>query len=178
MQRIGDRTPAWRYTASKCVSDDACHLPPQIQIKQAEQQLAQLASQPNYGIAVLRVRTANVVPPRPGSRCLLAPPEARLLLMMTSQHRKELSACIRPCHRQVVAAEGTPAEVRQAAAVNFKNHVKRHWNGTGRDVRSLSDGGATAAPIPDSEKVHIWLMLSMRAHDTRIRNLPAHHAKS
>ena len=52
-----------------------------------------------------------------------------------------------------MAAEGTPAEVRQAAAVNFKNHVKRHWNGTGRDVRSLSDGEATVAPIPDSEKV-------------------------
>ena len=55
---------------------------------------------------------------------------------------------------QVVAAEATPAEVRQAAAVNFKNYVKRHWNGTGRDVRSLSDdGGIAAAPIPDAEKV-------------------------
>ncbi len=54
---------------------------------------------------------------------------------------------------QVVAADGTPAEVRQAAAVNFKNHVKRHWNGTGRDVRSLDDCAATVAPIPDSEKV-------------------------
>ena len=52
-----------------------------------------------------------------------------------------------------MASEGTPAEVRQAAAVNFKNHVKRHWNGTGRDVRSLSDGDATVAPVPDAEKV-------------------------
>ena len=56
---------------------------------------------------------------------------------------------------QVVAADGTPAEVRQAAAVNFKNHVKRHWNGSGRDVRSLSDGEATVAPIPDPEKVQV-----------------------
>jgi hypothetical protein len=58
--------------------------------------------------------------------------------------------------QQVVAAEATPAEVRQAAAVNFKNHVKRHWNGTGRDVRSLSDNdGVLAAPIPDAEKVTV-----------------------
>ena len=64
-------------------------------------------------------------------------------------------ACLaNKCVLQVVAAEATPAEVRQAAAVNFKNHVKRHWNGTGRDVRSLSDDdGTSAAPIPDAEKV-------------------------
>ena len=41
-------------------------------------------------------------------------------------------------------------EVRQAAAVNFKNHVKRYW-APGRDARSLGDGVDPA--MPDAEKV-------------------------
>lgn len=41
-------------------------------------------------------------------------------------------------------------EVRQAAAVNFKNHVKRYW-APGRDARSLGDGVDVA--MPDAEKV-------------------------
>jgi len=62
--RTLDRAHAQLDTACEDASDAACHLPVQVQIKQAEQQLAQLASQPNYGIAVLRVRTCvNARPP-------------------------------------------------------------------------------------------------------------------
>jgi len=69
-----------------------------------------------------------------------------------------------------------PAEVRQAAAVNFKNHVKRHWYGTGRDVRSLDDGAATAAPIPDSEKVRqFWVVSEINVESSQGRTSMSHH---
>ena len=62
--RTSNRTPAHLDIACGNASDAACFLPVQVQIKQAEQQLSQLASQPNYGIAVLRVRTLwNAGPP-------------------------------------------------------------------------------------------------------------------
>lgn len=51
---------------------------------------------------------------------------------------------------QLVAAEAAPLEVRQAASVNFKNHVKTHWEG-----RSADDMGGAAMPAtPEAEKVH------------------------
>lgn len=50
---------------------------------------------------------------------------------------------------QLVAAEAAPLEVRQAAAVNFKNHVRAHWMGKAADGL----GGADLPPMPDAEKV-------------------------
>lgn len=52
---------------------------------------------------------------------------------------------------QLVAAEAAPLEVRQAAAVNFKNHVKVRW--VGRPADGL--GGADVPPMPDAEKVSL-----------------------
>lgn len=50
---------------------------------------------------------------------------------------------------QLVAAEAMPLEVRQAASVNFKNHVKAHWQG--RPADDLGSGAVAA--MPDAEKV-------------------------
>lgn len=70
-------------------------------IKQAEAYLKQAATQPGYGILVLKL----------------------------------------------ISTEGVALEVRQAAAVNFKNHIKYHW------VAKESDGlSAGVAAIPDAEK--------------------------
>ena len=50
---------------------------------------------------------------------------------------------------QLLAAEAAPVEVRQAASVNFKNHVKARWRG-----RPADDLGGGAVPaMPDAEKV-------------------------
>lgn len=64
--------------------------------------------------------------------------------------------------RQVVATETAPMDVRQAAAVNFKNHVKRYW-APGRDARSLGNGVDPA--MPDAEKVTFssWSSLFLAA---------------
>ena len=66
--------------------------------------------------------------------------------------RKERSNLLDRAARQVVATESTPMEVRQAAAVNFKNHVKRYWE-PGRDVRGLGDDTSVPTAMPDAEKV-------------------------
>jgi Importin-beta N-terminal domain len=50
---------------------------------------------------------------------------------------------------QLLAAEAAPVEVRQAASVNFKNHVKARWKG--RPADDL--GGGAVAAMPDAEKV-------------------------
>lgn len=52
----------------------------------------------------------------------------------------------------MVATEATPVEVRQAAAVNFKNHVKQYWE-PGRYARGLGDDRAVPEGMPDAEKV-------------------------
>lgn len=53
----------------------------------------------------------------------------------------------------VVANQGLDASLRQAAAVNFKNHVKFHWVPTD----TAAYGGAQA--VPDAEKDQIKAML-------------------
>eukprot|EP00271_Cylindrocystis_brebissonii_P023161 TRINITY_DN9424_c0_g1_i1.p1 TRINITY_DN9424_c0_g1~~TRINITY_DN9424_c0_g1_i1.p1 ORF type:complete len:976 (+),score=170.09 TRINITY_DN9424_c0_g1_i1:234-3161(+) len=64
----------------------------------------------------------------------------------------------------LLSSPGVDAQIRQSAAVNFKNHVKYHWAPTDRDVERLGE----LLPVQDSEKeqirVHIVeLMLSMPA---------------
>ena len=48
---------------------------------------------------------------------------------------------------QLVAAEAAPLEVRQAASVSFKNHVKVHW--AGRPAGELGDAEIPATPEPE-----------------------------
>lgn len=48
---------------------------------------------------------------------------------------------------QLIAADAEPVEVKQAAAVNFKNYIKFHW--APRDAQGLTD----RTPVPDSDKV-------------------------
>lgn len=51
------------------------------------------------------------------------------------------------CILQLITVDSVAVEVRQAAAVNFKNFVKYHW------VPREGDGlGAAPAAIPDAEK--------------------------
>lgn len=87
-------------------------------IKQAEAYLKQAATQPGYGILVLKA-SAEAMVQEPSRR----------------RRRGRLCATARPllptlravCPAQLIATEGVPLEVRQAAAVNFKNHIKYHW---------------------------------------------------
>ena len=80
----------------------------QAKIKQAELVLRTYSLQPGFGIAVLRVSNSD-------QSCL----PGALLVCAGS----DLSGML-----QVVASEA-PIEIRQAAAVNFKNLTKQRWVG-------------------------------------------------
>jgi Importin-beta N-terminal domain len=62
---------------------------------------------------------------------------------------------------QLVSLENAPPEVRQAAAVSFKNHVKFHW--AAREDHGL--GGSRPKSIPDPEKVGPCALKSCRTHN-------------
>ena len=117
---------------------------PQEQIKAATAYLKQASQQPVYGLHVLKVRrrrpAAAAVATRrlaawPGRQRPLCSPIGRIGLCniaLASQAVVLLqpTLCCPPSlspPAQLITLESVPVEVRQAAAVNFKNFVKYHW---------------------------------------------------
>lgn len=141
-------------------------------IKQAEAFLKSASQQPGYGIMVLKARRCHTaaaaasgrLPTAPSSSCWgrsLTNPcfgkltwrrigccfSCRWLCQLPGSCRMLQQHAPSPPTLQLITLDSVAVEVRQAAAINFKNFVKYHW------VPRESDGlGAAPTAIPDAEK--------------------------
>ena len=109
--------------------------------RQAEEFLAHASQNHSYGSTALKVSAADVsVATAVGAAAVIC---IEIILTKLGSRLHQLF------QSQLVAADGAPVEVRQAAALHFKNFVKKRWQGSmAGDI-----GGADIPPLPDSEKV-------------------------
>ena len=87
--------------------------------KAAEASVHTASSQPGFAIALLKVRSRPII-------CSEDNDWADCLIGWTITEANAVKGGCRPANAQVVAAD-VPVEIRQAAAVNFKNFVKFRW---------------------------------------------------
>lgn len=92
--------------------------------RQAENFLKQAAGQPNYALALLQARPVR-------------PPVLETLLALAQMQWEvggleatippPMTDCMADSLLQLVSMSDVELQVRQAASVSFKNHLKYHW---------------------------------------------------